>query len=100
MGDHAHFGDSSAHCGWGGALRNRIALTSTTTNYGARNRVTDRWISFLAEARQGRRRNDHHRNRRGRSRGTVPDVDRDWLRGENDDGFKRAADAVEGEGPA
>jgi hypothetical protein len=34
-------------------LRNRIALTSTTTNYGARNRVTDRWISFLAERAKG-----------------------------------------------
>jgi 2,4-dienoyl-CoA reductase-like NADH-dependent reductase (Old Yellow Enzyme family) len=30
-------------------LRNRIALPATTTNYGAGNRVTDRWISFLAE---------------------------------------------------
>jgi dimethylglycine catabolism A len=31
-------------------LRNRIALTSTTTNYGAGNRVTDR---FLAERAKG-----------------------------------------------
>ena len=30
-------------------LRNRIALPATTTNYGARSRVTDRWISFLTE---------------------------------------------------
>ena len=34
-------------------LRNRIALPATTTNYGARNRVTDRWISFLAERAKG-----------------------------------------------
>ena len=34
-------------------LRNRIALCATTTNYGARHRVTDRWISFLTERAKG-----------------------------------------------
>ncbi|HVQ70866.1 MAG TPA: hypothetical protein VMT08_25525, partial [Bradyrhizobium sp.] len=34
-------------------LRNRIALPATTTNYGARNRVTDRWVDFLAERAKG-----------------------------------------------
>jgi NADH:flavin oxidoreductases, Old Yellow Enzyme family len=34
-------------------LRNRIALSATPRNYGARNRVTDRWIDFLAERAKG-----------------------------------------------
>jgi len=34
-------------------LRNRIALSATTTCYGARNRITDRWIDFLAERAKG-----------------------------------------------
>ena len=79
-------------------LRNRIALTSTTTNYGARNRVTDRWISFLAERAKGGA---------GMIITEIVAVDAAALcqtstvtgyESENEDGFKRAADAVEGEG--
>ena len=79
-------------------LRNRIALTSTTTNYGARNRVTDRWINFLAERAKGGA---------GMIITEIVAVDPAALcqtstvtgyESENDDGFKRAADAVEGEG--
>jgi 2,4-dienoyl-CoA reductase-like NADH-dependent reductase (Old Yellow Enzyme family)/thioredoxin reductase len=79
-------------------LRNRVALTSTTTNYGARNRVTDRWISFLAERAKGGA---------GMIVTEIIAVDRAALcqastvtgyESENEDGFKRAAGAVEGEG--
>jgi len=34
-------------------VRNRIALPATLTNFGAGNRITDRWISFLAERARG-----------------------------------------------
>ena len=34
-------------------VRNRIALPATLTNFGAGNRVTDRWINFLAERARG-----------------------------------------------
>ena len=34
-------------------LRNRIALAATWTNYGVGNRVTARWIDFLAERAKG-----------------------------------------------
>ena len=34
-------------------LKNRIALPATLTNYGARNRVTERWIDFLVERAKG-----------------------------------------------
>ena len=34
-------------------LRNRVALPATLTNYGAGNRITDRWIDFLAERARG-----------------------------------------------
>src|SRR5215475_9989003 len=34
-------------------LRNRIALAATLTNYGARNRITERWIDFLVERAKG-----------------------------------------------
>ncbi len=37
----------------GRALRNRIALPATLTNYGASNRITPRWIDFLAERAKG-----------------------------------------------
>jgi 2,4-dienoyl-CoA reductase-like NADH-dependent reductase (Old Yellow Enzyme family) len=79
-------------------LRNRIALPATTTNYGARNRVTDRWISFLAERAKGGA---------GMVITEIIAVDPAALaqaatvtgyEAENEDGFKRAADAVEGEG--
>ena len=79
-------------------LRNRIALPATTTNYGARNRVTDRWISFLAERAKGGA---------GMIITEIVAVDPAALcqastvtgyESENEDGFKRAADAVEGEG--
>ena len=79
-------------------LRNRIALPATTTNYGARNRVTDRWISFLAERAKGGA---------GMIITEIVAVDPAALcqastvtgyESENEDGFKRAADAVEGQG--
>ena len=38
----------------GRTLRNRIALPATLTNYGASNRITPRWINFLAERAKGR----------------------------------------------
>jgi 2,4-dienoyl-CoA reductase-like NADH-dependent reductase (Old Yellow Enzyme family) len=78
-------------------LRNRIALPATTTNYGARNRVTDRWISFLAERAKGGA---------GMIITEIVAVDPAALcqastvtgyESENEDGFKRAADAVEGQ---
>ena len=34
-------------------VRNRIALPATLTNFGAGNRVTDRWVDFLAERARG-----------------------------------------------
>ena len=34
-------------------LRNRIALPATLTNFGAGNRITERWIDFLAERARG-----------------------------------------------
>jgi len=99
VGDHAHFRRLFSPLLVGQrTLRNRIALTSTTTNYGARNRVTDRWISFLAERAKGGA---------GMIVTEIIAVDPAALcqastvtgyESENDDGFKRAADAVEGEG--
>ena len=79
-------------------LRNRIALPATTTNYGARNRVTDRWISFLAERAKGGA---------GMVISEIIAVDPAALcqastvtgyEAANEDGFKRAAAAIEGEG--
>jgi dimethylglycine catabolism A len=99
VGDHAHFRRLFSPLRLGQrTLRNRIALTSTTTNYGARNRVTDRWISFLAERAKGGA---------GMIITEIVAVDPAALcqastvtgyESENDDGFKRTADAVEGEG--
>jgi 2,4-dienoyl-CoA reductase-like NADH-dependent reductase (Old Yellow Enzyme family)/thioredoxin reductase len=37
----------------GRTLKNRIALAATLTNYGAGNRITPRWINFLAERAKG-----------------------------------------------
>jgi 2,4-dienoyl-CoA reductase-like NADH-dependent reductase (Old Yellow Enzyme family) len=79
-------------------LRNRIALPATTTNYGARNRVTDRWINFLVERAIGGA---------GMVISEIIAVDPAALcqnstvtgyETENEDGFKQAAEAVEGEG--
>jgi hypothetical protein len=79
-------------------LRNRVALTATLTNYGARHRVTERWIDFLAERAKGGC---------GLIVTEVIAVDPAALAhgaivagyaAENEDGFKRAAAAVEGEG--
>jgi 2,4-dienoyl-CoA reductase-like NADH-dependent reductase (Old Yellow Enzyme family) len=79
-------------------LRNRIALPATTTNYGASNRVTDRWIDFLAERAKGGA---------GLVITEIIAVDPAALcqastvtgyEAENEDGFKRTAEAVEGEG--
>src|SRR5262249_30604928 len=79
-------------------LRNRIALSATLTNYGADHRITDRWINFLAERAKGGC---------GAIITEVIAVDPDALAHgaivagydqENEDGFKRTAKAVEGEG--
>src|SRR5262245_55846232 len=34
-------------------LRNRVVLSATLTNYGVSHRVTDRWTNFLAERAKG-----------------------------------------------
>jgi hypothetical protein len=79
-------------------LRNRIALTATLTNYGAGHHVTERWIYFLAERAKGGC---------GLIVTEVIAIDPAALAhgaivagyaAENEDGFKRAAAAVEGEG--
>jgi len=79
-------------------LRNRIALTATLTNYGAGHRVTERWIDFLAERAKGGC---------GLIVSEIIAVDPAALahgaivtgyEAANEDGFKRAADAVEGAG--
>ena len=79
-------------------LRNRIALPATLTNYGAGHRVTERWIDFLAERAKGGA---------GMIITEIIAVDPAALahgaivtgyEAENEDGFKRAAAAVEGAG--
>jgi 2,4-dienoyl-CoA reductase-like NADH-dependent reductase (Old Yellow Enzyme family) len=79
-------------------VRNRIALPATLTNYGAGHRVTERWIDFLAERAKGGA---------GMIVTEVIAVDPAALahgaivtgyEAENEDGFKRAAEAVEGAG--
>jgi dimethylglycine catabolism A len=79
-------------------LRNRIALAATLTNYGAGHRVTDRWTNFLAERAKGGC---------GMIVTEVIAVDPAALahgaivtgyEPENEDGFKRTAEAVEGAG--
>jgi 2,4-dienoyl-CoA reductase-like NADH-dependent reductase (Old Yellow Enzyme family)/thioredoxin reductase len=81
-------------------LRNRIALTATLTNYARDHRITERWIDFLAE------------RARGGAALTVSEiiaVDPEALAhgaivtgydDRNEDGFRRAADAVRGAGAA
>jgi 2,4-dienoyl-CoA reductase-like NADH-dependent reductase (Old Yellow Enzyme family) len=79
-------------------LRNRIALTATLTNYGAGHRVTERWIDFLAERAKG-----------GAAMLVTEIIAVDpaalahgaivtGYDAANEDGFRRAAAAVEGEG--
>jgi dimethylglycine catabolism A len=79
-------------------LRNRIALSATLTNYGANHRVTDRWVDFLAERAKGGA---------GAIITEVVAVDPAALAHgaivagydeDNEDGFRRAAEAVEGAG--
>ena len=79
-------------------LRNRIVLTATLTNYGAGHRVTDRWINFLAERAKGGS---------GMIVTEIIAVDAAALahgaivsghEAENEEGFKRTAEAVEGAG--
>jgi 2,4-dienoyl-CoA reductase-like NADH-dependent reductase (Old Yellow Enzyme family) len=79
-------------------LRNRIALPATLTNYGAAHRVTERWTSFLAERAKGGA---------GMIVTEVIAVDPAALahgaivtgyEAENEDGFKRTAEAVESTG--
>ena len=79
-------------------LRNRIALSATLTNYGAGHRVTERWIDFLAERAKG-----------GAAMLVTEIIAVDpaalahgaivtGYDAANEDGFRRAAAAVEGEG--
>jgi 2,4-dienoyl-CoA reductase-like NADH-dependent reductase (Old Yellow Enzyme family) len=79
-------------------LRNRIALPATLTNYGAGHRVTERWIDFLAARARGGA---------GLIVSEIIAVDPEALAhgaivtGYDDfnlEGFRRAADAVEGAG--
>jgi len=79
-------------------LRNRIALPATLTNYGAGHRVTERWTNFLAERAKGGA---------GMIVSEVIAVDPAALahgaivtgyEAENEDGFKRTAEAVESAG--
>ena len=80
------------------SLRNRIALAATLTNFGTGNRVTDRWIDFLAERAKGGA---------GMIVTEIIAVDPGALaqgaivtgyEAENEDGFRRTAAAVEGNG--
>ncbi len=82
----------------GRTLRNRIALPATLTNYGAQHRVTGRWIDFLAERAKGGA---------GMVVSEIIAVDPAALAHgaivtgydtANDEGFERAAAAVEGAG--
>jgi dimethylglycine catabolism A len=79
-------------------LRNRIVLAATLTNYGVGHRVTDRWINFLSERAKGGC---------GMIVTEIIAVDATALahdaivagyEAENEEGFKRAAEAVEGAG--
>lgn len=79
-------------------LRNRVALSATLTNFAARHRITERWIDFLAERAKGGA---------GMIITEIIAVDAAALahgaivtgyEAENEDGFKRAAAAVEGAG--
>ncbi len=99
MSDNAHFPRlfSSLEVG-ARTLRNRVVLSATLTNFGAGHRVTERWTNFLAERAKG-------------GCGTIVTeviaVDPAALSHgaivtgydkENEDGFKRTAEAVEGAG--
>src|ERR1700694_1672274 len=79
-------------------LRNRVVLSATLTNYGSGHRVTDRWTNFLAERAKGGA---------GMIVTEVIAVDPAALahgaivtgyEAENEEGFKRTAEAVEGVG--
>ena len=79
-------------------LRNRIVLTATLTNYGVGHRVTDRWINFLSERAKGGC---------GMIVTEIIAVDAAALghdaivtgyEPENEEGFKRTAEAVESAG--
>jgi dimethylglycine catabolism A len=79
-------------------VRNRIALAATLTNYGAGHRVTERWIDFLAERAKGGA---------GMIVTEIIAVDPAALahgaivtgyEPENEEGFRRAAAAVQQEG--
>jgi dimethylglycine catabolism A len=76
-------------------LPNRVVLAATLTNYGVGHRVTDRWIDFIAERAKGGS---------GMIVTEIIAVDAAALahgtivsgyEAENEEGFKRAAEAVE-----
>jgi dimethylglycine catabolism A len=82
----------------GRTLANRIALAATLTNFGAGHRITERWIDFLAERAKG-----------GAAMIVTEIIAVDpaalahgaivtGYEPENEDGFKRAAAAVEAAG--
>ena len=82
----------------GRVLRNRIALAATLTNYGSGNRITPRWVNFLAERAKGGA---------GMVITEILAVDPAALAQgaiitafdpENEDGFKATAAEVEGQG--
>jgi 2,4-dienoyl-CoA reductase-like NADH-dependent reductase (Old Yellow Enzyme family) len=99
MSDHPHYPRLFSPCEFGRrTLRNRIALAATLTNYGVGHRITERWIDFLAERAKGGA---------GMIVSEIIAVDPATLahgaivtgyEPENEDGFKRAAEAVEGAG--
>lgn len=79
-------------------VRNRIALPATLTNFGAGHRVTERWTNFLAERAKGGA---------GMIITEIIAVDPAALahgaivtgyEAENENGFKRTAETVEGAG--
>jgi 2,4-dienoyl-CoA reductase-like NADH-dependent reductase (Old Yellow Enzyme family) len=99
MTDNRHFPHLFSTLKVGGRiLRNRVVLAATLTNYGLGHRVTDRWINFLAERAKGGA---------GMIVTEIIAVDAAALahgaivtgyEAENEEGFKRTAEAVEGAG--
>jgi dimethylglycine catabolism A len=99
MTDNQHFPRLFSALKVGGRiLRNRIVLAATLTNYAVGHRVTDRWINFLAERAQGGC---------GMIVTEIIAVDASALahgaivagyEAENEEGFNRTAEAVEGAG--
>jgi dimethylglycine catabolism A len=79
-------------------LRNRVVLAATLTNYAVGQRITDRWIDFLAERAKGGAGMIVTEiiavDTAGLAHGTIVT----GFEAENEEGFKRTAEAVEGAG--